>query len=715
MKNILFFFYTVLVMSIPNVLNAQVSCEADHRVLLTDYSFSPAELVIAPGETVAFINAEGRHNVNGITNTITGDSFNNPEYFSLAESEGDINGFCMGVVTFNTPGVYNYDCSIGLQAELGMIGKITVDAFTIQDLLIQYDIPGLFKASYAFNSYLGPELNSTDRYTVFVPNDGAVDKIMEEMQLNQFDLLGFYDLKSALEYHVAKGVYMAEDLSDGQSLPTLYGQDLTISNIDGIFKVNDAEIISTDYTADNGVIHVINKTLAPSGLPSTSVWDIIEQSDDHQILASAIQIAGFKEPLRQQAELDPNGSTTSGKELPGPFTIFAPTDEAINFFSQKIGMTSEEFLNAPLIYDFINQHIVESRNLSSDISNGQILVNYGGDNLELTVNTDGLFVNNVKIVVEDILAYNGVVHVINAIIPIDIPDPTGNCDIWTVGMYDSDGDGWRETQLYIEVDGELISQQTLVFGSASFYKFGVDSGAVVNLYSFSPWANVNSESYILFDGNNQEIASSGKNGRRAGNSLGIIACAETPDCGNINVTLLDRSGQDEGWGRGTLDVFINKESYLSIPFYTGNEQSTSIPVNYGDVFDFYYTEGSFTAEYNSYIIYGPNGDTLVDQDNNGQIPVSITDIKVCDDYEEVYPKASSDKIRIYPNPASNQLTIISDIEISIVSIYDFIGRNVYKKPYQETALDVSSLAAGTYVVKIEKATGIESFKISIIR
>ena len=343
MKIILFFFYTVLVMSIPNVLNAQVSCEADHRVLLTDYSFSPAELVIAPGETVAFINAEGRHNVNGITNTITGDSFNNPEYFSLAESEGDINGFCMGVVTFNTPGVYNYDCSIGLQAELGMIGKITVDAFTIQDILIQYDIPGLFKASYAFNSYLGPELNSTDRYTVFVPNEGAVDKIMEEMQLNQFDLLGFYDLKSALEYHVAKGVYMAEDLSDGQSLPTLYGQDLTISNVDGILKVNDAEIISTDYTADNGVIHVINKTLAPSGLPSTSVWDIIEQSDDHQILASAIQIAGFKEPLRQQAELDPNGSTTSGKELPGPFTIFAPTDEAINFFSQKIGMTSDEF------------------------------------------------------------------------------------------------------------------------------------------------------------------------------------------------------------------------------------------------------------------------------------------------------------------------------------------------------------------------------------
>lgn len=719
---------TLLILAFSNSVFAQTPCDADHRVLLTDYSFSPAELIIAPGETVAFINAEGTHNVNGIKNTVTGDSFNNPESFSLPESEGNINGYCMGVFTFTTAGVYNYDCSIGLQAELGMIGKITVDAFTIQDLLGQYVIPELFNSSYAFNAYLGPELDSTVAYTVFVPNDDAVDEIMEHMQLSQFDMLGFYDLKPALKYHIAKGVYMAKDLLDGQLLPTLYGQDLTISEVDGVFMVNDAEIISTDYTADNGVIHIINKTLAPTGLPKASVWDIIEQSEDHQILASAIQIAGFQEPLRQQAELDPNGSTASGNELPGPFTIFAPTDEAINFFSQKIGMTSDEFLNSPLIYDFINQHIVESRNLGSDITNGQILVNYGGDNLELTVNTDGLFVDNVKIVVEDILAYNGVVHVINAIIPIDIPDPAGNCDIWTVGMYDSDGDGWRETQLYIEVDGELISQQTLIFGSSSFYKFGVDSGAVVNLYSFSPWANVNSESYILFDGNNQEIASSGKNGRRAGNSLGIIACAETPDCGNINVTLLDRSGQDEGWGRGTLDVFINKELYLSIPFYSGSEQSTSIPVNYGNVFDFYYTEGSFTAEYNSYIIYGPDGDILVDQDNDDQIPASVVDIKVCEDIKDIYSGYTNDNpavypnlysentdTRVFPNPATNQLTITSDIEISRVSIYDLFGKKMYDKPHQEMAIDVSSLAVGTYIVKAEKTTGFEFFTVSIIR
>jgi hypothetical protein len=192
--------------------------------------------------------------------------------------------------------------------------------------------------------------------------------------------------------------------------------------------------------------------------------------------------------------------------------------------------------------------------------------------------------------------------------------------------------------------------------------------------------------------------------------------------------LLDRSGQAEGWERGTLDVYLNKALYLSIPFYYGEEQSTSIPVNYGDVFDFYYTEGSFTAEYNSYIIYGPDGEILVDQDNDGQIPASVIDIKVCEDNKDVYsestddntavyPNVSSKKTgtHVYPNPATNQLTITSDIEISRVSIYDLFGRKVYDKPHQEMAVDVSSLAGGTYIVKAEKTTGFEFFTVSIIR
>ena len=85
------FFSLTLLLGSFNLL-AQSSCEADHTIILIDYEFSPSQLTIAPGETVAFINVEGTHDVNGITNSITGEPFDNPEDFYLNESVGGRKG-----------------------------------------------------------------------------------------------------------------------------------------------------------------------------------------------------------------------------------------------------------------------------------------------------------------------------------------------------------------------------------------------------------------------------------------------------------------------------------------------------------------------------------------------------------------------------------------------------------------------------------------------
>ena len=103
------------------------ACNVDGIVVTTaSLYFSPADLSIDPGTTVIWENIGGTHNANGVTNTQTGESFMNPEEFSFGVVVGNAEGVCIGSHTFNVPGVYSYDCSVGSHAANGMVGTITV-------------------------------------------------------------------------------------------------------------------------------------------------------------------------------------------------------------------------------------------------------------------------------------------------------------------------------------------------------------------------------------------------------------------------------------------------------------------------------------------------------------------------------------------------------------------------------------------------------------
>jgi len=701
---------------------AQGPCDADHNVLLTDFAFTPNALEILPGETVAFINIQGTHSVNGVNSTVSGDSFNNPVEFSFPESEGTAEGTCMGVFTFDVPGTYNFDCGVGFHAELGMVGQIVVDAYTISDLLVDavydendefsgYVLPSSFQSSYSMNSYLSSyytgqsedsivDLNGNQLYTVFLSNDAAVDAIRAEFgdpEMSQFDLLGFIDLPAALRYSIVEGVYMAEDLQNGQLLPTTYGQDLLVSESNGLLMVDDATIISTNYVADNGVVHIIDKTLAPSDLPAMSVWDIIEDSEDHQFLEDAITVTGFRTLLRKQSEIVGNSENPKG-----PFTVFAPTDQAFQAFAQAAGTSTIDLLNASSLNDIVGSHIIESRNLIADISNGTQLQNYANEILQMTVNSEGVFVNGIEITVTDVLAYNGVVHVIDAVLsePADVTTPVGTCGTWTLYMFDDEGNGWDETQLYVEVDGEIISVETGPVGNYSTFEFGVDEGDVVNLY-YIPAGAAYGQSYVVEDNNNQEIISSGQSGA-AGNSIGLLSCPTTPTCGTIEIVMSHEYG--EGWGNNRLDVYKNDVLYLPIPFYFNYEQTTFIQADNGDVFDFEYIGGqSFEPEYAGYKIFGPDGVLVINQDANGQIPESTTDIKFCEEQTAI-ELLVEDQIVIYPNPSDGIIKIVvpeacQNIEIDLM---DILGNKVFSwNNLTEGILDLSRFGKGAYVLEFQ--------------
>ena len=103
------------------------ACNVDGVVVeASSFQYVPSALSVQPGQTVVWVNLGGTHDVNGDLDSQTGMSFGNPEAFYIAPVSGDASGVCIGSFTFNTPGVYTYDCSIGSHAALGMVATVTV-------------------------------------------------------------------------------------------------------------------------------------------------------------------------------------------------------------------------------------------------------------------------------------------------------------------------------------------------------------------------------------------------------------------------------------------------------------------------------------------------------------------------------------------------------------------------------------------------------------
>jgi len=104
-------------------------------------------------------------------------------------------------------------------------------------------------------------LNGEGPFTVFAPTNDAFAKIpAADLQAILADK---EQLTKILTYHVVPAKVMAADLQPTQTVKTVEGQDVTITVTDGVAKINDATITTTDVPACNGVIHVIDTVLVP--------------------------------------------------------------------------------------------------------------------------------------------------------------------------------------------------------------------------------------------------------------------------------------------------------------------------------------------------------------------------------------------------------------------------------------------------------------------
>ena len=126
---------------------------------------------------------------------------------------------------------------------------------------------GKFKTLVAATQAAGlvETLNTKGPYTVFAPTDDAFAKLppgtVESL------LKDIPKLKAILTYHVIDGAVPASDVVQHKNLTTLQGQDLKVDaakwHLHKSVKINDANIVTVDVKADNGIIHIIDKVLVP--------------------------------------------------------------------------------------------------------------------------------------------------------------------------------------------------------------------------------------------------------------------------------------------------------------------------------------------------------------------------------------------------------------------------------------------------------------------
>ena len=234
-------------------------------------------------------------------------------------------------------------------------------------------------------------------FTVFAPTDEAFAKLPKGTVETLLKPENKGLLTSILTYHVVPGRVEAAQVVNLSNAGTLNGQRVEILAGKGGVQIDDANVVKTDISCSNGVIHVIDRVI----MPETN--DIIEtalSAGSFNTLAAAIEAAGLIQALKGD----------------GPFTVFAPTDEA---FAKLPKGTVETLLkpeNRDKLTEILTYHVVSGRVYANDAVKAETAATLQGDKVRISIKDGSLMINDAKVLTNDIETANGVIHVIDTVI-----------------------------------------------------------------------------------------------------------------------------------------------------------------------------------------------------------------------------------------------------------------------------------------------------------
>jgi transforming growth factor-beta-induced protein len=241
---------------------------------------------------------------------------------------------------------------------------------------------------------LGAALSGDDKLTVLAPTDAAFAALPEGALAAL--LADKAKLADVLTYHVVAGDVRAETVVTLKRATALNGVDFSIAATEaGVTLNGTVKVTETDIVAGNGVIHVLDAVLLPPG----NIVEIAAASADFETLVTAVTAAGLADDLAGA----------------GPFTVFAPTDAAFEALPE--GALEALLADEAALGRTLGAHVVNGKVYADGVVAASPLATLATEfGLDVTVVEGKVFVEGAEVIMTDIIARNGVIHVISSVI-----------------------------------------------------------------------------------------------------------------------------------------------------------------------------------------------------------------------------------------------------------------------------------------------------------
>ena len=252
---------------------------------------------------------------------------------------------------------------------------------------------------------LAATLSGAGPFTVFAPTNDAFVALLGELGVTKDALLKDKPLLTAvLTYHVLGAKVEKANVPVGKAITTLQKGVFKVEAPGGVLTITDgrnrtSKIIATDVQASNGVVHIIDKVILPA---NKNIVETAQGAPSFSLLVEAVVAANLQ-------------GTLSGA---GPFTVFAPTNDAFAAALAELGVSKAAlFANVPLLTKILTYHVVGARVLKAEIPAGPIATVQGET---FTISPTFVLTDQrarlTNITATDLFTSNGVIHTVNRVI-----------------------------------------------------------------------------------------------------------------------------------------------------------------------------------------------------------------------------------------------------------------------------------------------------------